>query len=97
MRLGAALIAAGAPFSVQDAEARSEIVREFEKAEPRWFGSTYDTCVLAYYESPVIVKLIDAAGHPYRVRPLVKGYALPGFDRASQIPSHGARPILAHR
>ena len=89
LRLGEALIAAGAPFAGKDAAARADVVRAFEKAEPKSFGWIYDAVVLSYYESPIVVNLIDAKGHPYRLRPHLKGYALPQFDRPSQTPRHG--------
>ena len=88
-KLGASLLSAGAPFEGKDVEARAEVVRAFEKAEPKRFAWVHDATVLAYYESPIVVQLIDAAGHPYRLRPHLKGYALPRFDRGSQTPRHG--------
>lgn len=88
-KLGASLLSAGAPFEGKDAEARADVVRAFEKAEPKRFVWLHDATVLAYYESPIVVRLIDAAGHPYRLRPHLKGYALPRFDQESQTPRHG--------
>lgn len=88
VRLGTFLLAAGAPFEGKGPEARAAIVRTFEIAEPSRFTWLYDTAMLAYYENPLVVKLIAAGGHPYRLRPHRNGYALPRFDRARQTPRH---------
>lgn len=88
-RLAQAILQAGGPFAEQPRERRIAIVQALEAAEPELFGWVRDAAYYAYYESPFIVAVINAQGHPYRLRPHVKGYPLPRFDPARDAPKHG--------
>lgn len=95
MRLAQAILTAGGPFADHPEERRIAIVQALEAAEPELFGWVRDAAYYAYYESPFIVAVINAQGHPYRLRPHVKGYPLPRFDPARDAPTHGRGRWLA--
>jgi hypothetical protein len=88
-RLAQAILKAGGPFADQPEERRVAIAEALEAAEPELFGWVRDAAYYAYYESPYVVAVINAQGHPYRLRPHVKGYPLPRFDPARDAPKHG--------
>jgi len=88
-RLFTALLAAGAPFTGHGEDEQVSIARAFETAEPALFGWVRDAAYIAYYESPFVAAAINAHGHPYDLRPHLKGYALPPFDIERQTPRHG--------
>lgn len=88
MELAKSLAAIGAPFEGLDAAARVDAVKKMESGEPARFAWLRDAAFQAYYESPIVVMLIDASGVPYRIRPHLSGYDLPRFDRATQTPKH---------
>ncbi len=88
MALAETLDRIGAPFDGMDPDARVEAVKSMEANEPARFGWLRDAAFQAYYESPIVVTLIDAAGTPYKILPHVSGYDLPRFDRATQTPRH---------
>lgn len=88
-RLAQAILRAGGPFADHPEERRIAIVQALEAAEPELFGWVRDAAYFAYYESPYVVAVINAQGHPYRLRPHVKGYPLPRFDPARDTPRHG--------
>lgn len=88
-RLAQAILSAGGPFAGQPEERRIAIVQALEAAEPELFGWVRDAAYYAYYESPYVVAVINAQGHPYRLRPHVKGYPLQRFDPARDAPTHG--------
>ncbi|MAQ83088.1 hypothetical protein [Psychromarinibacter halotolerans] len=78
----------GAPWAGMEPAERVEAVKSLEASDPGRFGWLRDAAFQAYYESPVIVMLIDANGTPYKIRPHLSGYDLPKFDRATQTPRH---------
>jgi len=88
-RLARAILCAGGPFAEQPEERHVAIVQAFEAAEPELFGWVRDAAYYAYYENPYVVAVINAQGHPYRLRPHVTGYPLPRFDPARDAPKHG--------
>jgi hypothetical protein len=88
-RLAQAILKAGGPFTDHPEEGRIAIAQALEAAEPELFGWVRDAAYFAYYESPYVVAVINAQGHPYRLRPHVKGYPLPRFDPARDAPKHG--------
>ncbi|KGM33371.1 hypothetical protein [Inquilinus limosus] len=94
-RLAQAILRAGGPFAGQPEERRVAIAEALEAAEPELFGWVRDAAYYAYYESPYVVAVINAQGHPYRLRPHVKGYPLPRFDPARDAPKHGRGLWLA--
>ncbi|WP_225769972.1 hypothetical protein [Inquilinus sp. Marseille-Q2685] len=93
-RLAQAILKAGGPFADQPEEKRVAIAEAVETAEPELFGWVRDAAYYAYYESPFVVAVINAQGHPYRLRPHVKGYPLPRFDPARDAPKHGRGAYL---
>ncbi len=60
-----------------------------EAEEPQLFLWLRSEVNYAYYESPVIVALIDRSGTPYRLIPHRDGYDLARFDESTQTPRHG--------
>jgi hypothetical protein len=88
-RLAQAILQAGGPFADHPEERRIAIAQALEAAEPELFGWVRDAAYFAYYESPYVVAVINAQGHPYRLRPHVKGYPLQRFDPARDAPTHG--------
>ena len=94
-KLAQAILRAGGPLAEQPEERRIAIVQAFEAAEPELFGWVRDAAYYAYYESPYVVAVINAQGHPYRLRPHVKGYPLQRFDPARDAPTHGRGRWLA--
>jgi len=88
-RLLADLIAAGAPFSGKDVDAREAIVGRFEASDPKRFATVRLAVYTGYYEHPAIIAAIAALGMPYRSRPVFGGYELPPFDPARDTPRHG--------
>jgi len=88
-RLAQAILQAGGPLAGRPEAERVAIVQAFEAAEPELFGWVRDAVYFAYYESPFVVAAINAQGHPYRLRPHVKGYPLPRFDLVQDTPRHG--------
>ena len=69
--------------------ARVAVVQRFEKAEPELFGWVRDAAYIAYYENPFVAEAIVLTGHPYELRPHIKGYPVPRFDPARDTPRHG--------
>jgi hypothetical protein len=88
-RLFAAIIQAGGPFKDHDEDEQVAIVKALEAAEPELFGWIRDAAYIAYYESPFVAAAINAKGHPYDLRPHIKGYPLAPFDIEHQTPRHG--------
>jgi hypothetical protein len=94
-RLATAIIAAGGPFAGRSEEERVAIVQRFEAADPALFGWVRDAAYIAYYENPFVAAVINAQGHPYDVRPHLKGYPLAPFDVEHQTPRHGRGHFIA--
>ena len=94
-RLATAILAAGGPFTDRSEEERIAIVARFEAAEPALFGWVRDAAYIAYYENPFVAAVINAQGHPYDVRPHLKGYPLQPFDIDRQTPRHGRGSYIA--
>jgi hypothetical protein len=88
-RLFAVIIEAGGPFEGHSEDEQIAIVKMLETAEPALFGWVRDAAYIAYYESPFVADAINAHGHPYDLRPHLKGYALQPFDIERQTPRHG--------
>lgn len=88
-RVTAAVVAAGGPLDSLDEPARVAVVRRFEADEPVLFGLVRDIAYVTYYESPFVAEVINAQGHPYELRPHIKGYPVPRFDLARNTPRHG--------
>ncbi len=60
-----------------------------EAEEPLLFQWLRSQVNYAYYESPVIVSMIDRSGTPYSLIPHRDGYDLAPFDASTQTPRHG--------
>jgi hypothetical protein len=84
-----AIEAAGGPFAGLDEPARVAVVQRFEEAEPDFFGWVRDAAYIAYYENPFVAEAIVLTGHPYELRPHIKGYPVQRFDLARDTPRHG--------
>ncbi|MDQ0392912.1 hypothetical protein [Labrys monachus] len=94
-RLAAALLAAGGPLRGRGEDEQVAIVRRFEAAEPALFGWVRDAAYIAYYENPFVAAAINAQGHPYDLRPHIKGYPVMPFDLERQTPRHGRGRYIA--
>jgi hypothetical protein len=94
-RLATAILAAGGPLRDHGEEERVAIVARFEAAEPALFNWIRDAAYIAYYESPFVAAVINAQGHPYDLRPHIKGYPLAPFDIERQTPRHGRGHYVA--
>ena len=88
-RVTAAVLAAGGPLAGLDEAARIAVVGRFEAEEPALFGLVRDIAYVSYYENPFVAEAINAQGHPYDLRPHIKGYPVPRFDLARDTPRHG--------
>jgi hypothetical protein len=53
------------------------------------FGWVRDATYIAYYENPFVAEAIVLSGHPYELRPHIKGYPVRRFDLARDTPRHG--------
>jgi len=84
-----AIEAAGGPLAGLDEAARVAVVQRFEEAEPDLFGWVRDAVYIAYYENPFVAEAIVLTGHPYELRPHIKGYPARHFDLARDTPRHG--------
>jgi hypothetical protein len=84
-----AIEAAGGPLEKLDEPARVAVAQRFEEAEPDLFGWVRDAAYIAYYENPFVAETIVLTGHPYELRPHIKGYPVPRFDLARDTPRHG--------
>jgi hypothetical protein len=84
-----AIEAAGGPLGPLDEAGRVAVVQHFEEAEPDLFGWVRDATYIAYYESPFVAEAIVLTGHPYELRPHIKGYPVQCFDLARDTPRHG--------
>jgi hypothetical protein len=84
-----AIEAAGGPLAGLDEAARVAVVQRFEEAEPDLFGWVRDAAYIAYYENPFVAEAIVLTGHPYELRPHIKGYPVQRFDLARDTPRHG--------
>ena len=80
---------AGVPLAELDEAARVAVVQRFEEAEPDLFGWVRDTAYIGYYENPFAAEAIVLTGHPYELRPHIKGYPVRRFDLARDMPRHG--------
>lgn len=89
-----ALLAAGAPFTAQNAVERKAVVERLEVSHPDLFAQLRSATVLAYYESPVVAEAIRALGRPYLLRPHLIGYPSRPFDAARDTPKHGRGAYL---
>lgn len=76
-------------------EAQIESASRMEANDPEAFLWIRSSANYAYYESPVVVSLIDSKGTPYRLMPHLEGYDLAPFDEASQTPTHGRGQWIA--
>ena len=56
---------------------------------PDLFKLLRNATYLAYYESPAVIRAIQALGQPYRAMPGRDGYPLPPFDLERDRPRHG--------
>jgi hypothetical protein len=72
-----------------DEAARVAAVAAWETRDRALFGWVRDAAYMAYYESPVVVRAINADGSPYKLVAHVTGYKLPRFDLARDTPRHG--------
>jgi hypothetical protein len=84
-----AIEAAGGPLAELDEAACVAVVQRFEEAEPDLFGWVRDAVYIAYYENPFVAEAIVLSGHPYELRPHIKGYPVQRFDLARDTPRHG--------
>jgi hypothetical protein len=84
-----AIEAAGGPLEKLDEAGRVVVVQRFEEAEPDLFGWVRDAVYIAYYENPFVAEAIVLSGHPYELRPHIKGYPVRPFDPARDTPRHG--------
>jgi hypothetical protein len=84
-----AIEAAGGPLGPLDEAVRVAVVQRFEKAEPDLFGWVRDATYIAYYENPFVAEAIVLSGHPYELRPHIKGYPVRRFDLERDTPRHG--------
>jgi hypothetical protein len=80
---------AAAALLAGDEAARVAAVADWEARDKDLFGFVRDAVYMAYYESPVVVRAINAHGHQYKLIPHVTGYMLPRFDLARDTPTHG--------
>lgn len=78
-----------------DEAARVAAVAAWEARDKDLFGWVRDAAYMAYYESPLVVRAINAHGHPYKLISHVTGYKLPRFDPARDAPRHGRGWYLA--
>jgi hypothetical protein len=83
-----AIEAAGGPLEKLDEAGRVVVVQRFEDAEPDLFGWVRDAVYIAYYENPFVAEAIVLSGHPYELRPHIKGYPVRPFDPARDAPRH---------
>ena len=88
-RLATAIIEAGGPLKGRSEQEQVEVVKQLERAESDLFGWIRDAAYIAYYENPFVAACINAKGHPYDLRPHIKGYPLAPFDLERQTPRHG--------
>lgn len=88
LRLAAALLAAGAPFTGKSDTERRAIVECLETDEPDLFDRLRAAAVFAYYESPIIAEAIRQSGRPYQMSPHKVGYPRQRFDMARDKPAH---------
>jgi hypothetical protein len=80
----AALLAAALPGAA-DAQAA---LRTIEAQEPTLFNAALTAAYFAYYESPAVVRVLQALGHDYHDAPLPQGYAMAPFDPSRDAPTH---------
>ena len=88
-RLSTAILTAGGPFAGRSAVDQVAIVERLETEEPALFGWVRDAAYIAYYENPFVAAVINTKGHPYDLRPHIKGYPLAPFDLDRDAPRHG--------
>ncbi len=74
---------------------RTEAVAAFEVRDPDLFDKIYTATVLAYYETPFVVSVIQQSGRPYSIRPHLSGYPMEPFDFSKDIPTHNRGHYLA--
>jgi hypothetical protein len=80
---------AGYPELLDSREAkRVAAVARFEAAEPERFKWVCEAAFFAYYESPLVVRAMNALGIVYQLRPHADGYDLPPFDPTTDAPGH---------
>jgi hypothetical protein len=84
-----AIEAAGGPLGPLDEPTRVAVVQRLEVAEPDLFGWVRDATYIAYYENPFVAEAIVLTGHPYELRPHIKGYPVGRFDLERDTPRHG--------
>lgn len=83
------LVACGAPFAGKDQDGREAIVARFEATDANRFATVRLAVYTGYYEHPAVVAAVTGLGMPYLARPVLDGYALPPFDPARDMPTHG--------
>ena len=86
--LEAMLAAAGGPLAGLDEEARVGVVECLEREAPDRFALLRDTVYLAYYESPAVIRQIQALGQPYKAIPIIEGYEQAPFESERDRPRH---------
>jgi hypothetical protein len=94
-RVAAAVAACGGPLAGKDAATRAAILGRLEQAQPVLFLFLRNAATFAYYESPVVVGVVQSLGMPYAALPHREGYALPPFDPARDAPKHGRGAWIA--
>lgn len=89
--LATRLEAHGGPLGGLSPAARRAVVERLAAADAGLFGQVRMIAYLAYYESPLVVQVLQALGHVYNHAPLPDGYALAPFDPDDpfQAPRHG--------
>jgi len=84
----------GGLFSSNPAQ-REQVVSTFQACDPDLFDQIYTAAVLAYYETPFVVSMIQQSGRPYAARPHLVGYPMTPFDTDLDAPNHRRGHYLA--
>jgi hypothetical protein len=87
--LTAAIESCGGPLAGKNAAERARVVARLEAEHPALFTLAHNAIYLAYYESPVVIGIIQSLGHAYQAVPHAAGYELSPFDPARDRPQHG--------
>jgi len=70
-------------FLRRDDTQRVEAVKRLERDEPALFHEVRFCTYFSYYESPVVVGVLQQLGHDYNDAPQPLGYAMQSFDATS--------------
>lgn len=85
----------GGGLAGDDPAQRFAAVAAFEARDPDLFENIYTATLLAYYETPFVVSVIQQSGRPYSIRPHISGYPMEPFDFSRDTPTHNRGHYLA--